>query len=270
MFKPCLVLIIIPPCLFCSVYKLSLERIAEEAGPAGRGFLTFVFRGGSTILYPTPDMQNIDSSHGKVSSPVMDFFCAIFQDCMPPDVLLCNSLLATGLHNLICNTSDANALQNFYVMSSGFRHLEGSTIMVPIVQGQHWSLAVLSEQFFLKFDSNGRDSFHGTAELHKALGKLWCMALGHEEGSPMWVNATDLKSWIRVRAPQQEDDWSCGYFVMCYIVLYLTFIEDDKFMDWGVEVRPCLSFLCPLIHICLAILVMAAPLGHVTVPYNEI
>ncbi|KAG0592729.1 hypothetical protein KC19_1G277000 [Ceratodon purpureus] len=141
----------------------------------------------------------------------------------------------TALYEVIRKTTDIEALRRCFHMSSGFRHVKGNTIIVPIVNSEHWSLAILSGEHFLKFDSNSGETLHGSTKLHQSLGKLWCMAVGHEEGSATWVNATDLNSWIRVKCPQQGDDWSCGYYVMCYIIMYVTYWSNKQFVDWRQE-----------------------------------
>ena len=92
--------------------------------------------------------------------------------------------------------------------------------MVPIVDCNHWSLAVLSDHAFLKFDSrpSASVSFHGSTKLHECLGQVWCMAMGQSEGTSMWEESSDIRTWIHVQCPKQEDGWSCGYYVMCFLL----------------------------------------------------
>lgn len=230
--------------LYCSAYHLMMERIRLAHGDTTRGHLEFLFDSGSTILRPIPDMKALDSQEGLLTTPLMDFFCIWFQSYLPNEVLLCNSLIATSLCTLIKEDDSIDALQRFYSKKSGFRRMKGTTVIVPIVDSTHWSLAILSTSGFFKFDSGAIDSntFHGGRKLHDCLGKLWCMAIGESEGSPRWNTCTDAKAWTHVRCPKQSDGWSCGYYVMCFVITYMAFLGKENDIDWTAEVWASIPF----------------------------
>jgi hypothetical protein len=242
--------------LSCSAYNLMRDRIKSECGDLARGHMQFIFGSGSTVLRLTPDIEVLDSKDGLLTTPLMDFFTIWFQTIIPDDVLLCNSLVGCSLRALVEKPFSTSALHRFYTKKSGFKRMKGRTVMVPVVDCNHWSLAVLSDHAFLKFDSrpSASVSFHGSAKLHECLGQVWCMAIGQLEGTTMWEKSSDIRTWIHVRCPKQEDGWSCGYYVMCFVTMYLAFQKGDDVMDWTCEVRtfPTVFYRC------------SRPLGHST------
>ena len=109
---------------------------------------------------------------------------------------------------------------------------------------------MLSDHAFLKFDSipSASVSLHGSAKFHE------CMAIGKSEGTTMWEKSSDIRIWIHVRCPKHEDGWSCGYYVMCFVTMYMAFQMGDDVMDWTCEVCtfPTVFYYC------------SRPLGHFT------
>lgn len=176
------------------------DRIKSECGDLAKGHMQFIFDSGSTILRLTPDIEVLDSKDGLLTTPLMDFFTIRFQTIIPDDVQLCNSLVGCSLRALVEKPFSTSALHMFYIKKSGFKRMKGMTVMVPVVDCNHWSLVVLSDHAFLKFDSrpSASVSFHSSAKLHECLGQVWCMAIGQLEGTTMWEKSSDIRTWIHV------------------------------------------------------------------------
>ena len=164
------------------------DRIKSKCGDLARGHMQFIFDSGSTVLRRTLDIEVLDSKDGLLTTPLMDFFTIWFQTIIPDDVLLCNSLVGCSLCALVEKPFSTSALHRFYTKKSGFKRMIGRTVMVPVVYCNRWSLAVLSNHAFLKFDSKPSASvnFHGFAKLHECLGQVW------SSGPKLQVN---LREW---------------------------------------------------------------------------
>ena len=205
----------------------------EEHGHIQHGCVEFTFDTGSTILWPDPDMALLDDNQGKVRAPLMDFFSLWFQTSLPSDILICPSVFAIDLRDLTDKTTAVGALQEFLKEHLNLGARKWTTLIVPVCDLDHWSLAVLSEKGFLKFDSGfaSNTNFHGPQRFHEALAKIWCMALGHSQGSTAWKLACDIHSWVHVKCPQQSDTWSCGYYVISYMIMYQNHVRQLKITE---------------------------------------
>lgn len=202
-------------------------RINEERGHVQHGCIEFTFNTGSTVLWPDPDMLALDDDQGKVSAPLMDFFSLWFQMSLSPEMLVCPSVFAIELRDLTNKTTKIHALQEFSKEYFGLCPRNWTTLIVPVCDFEHWSLAVLSDKGFLKFDSGflWNPNFHGPQKFHEALAKVWCIGMGHMQGSTSWRKACDIKSWVHMKCPQQSDTFSCGYYVMSYMMMYTNHVK---------------------------------------------
>lgn len=194
-------------------------------------------------------MHNLDGAEGRMTSPLMDFFCGWKRGrASASGVLLCTSFFWMMVRELK-DCQRLSALQSFFDKKSGLKGLNCGTLLVPIVHHEHWSLAVLSEEAFLKFDSINNGNFHGPQRLHECFAKVWCMARGHAPGSEAWRRASSIQSWRHVLCPQQADPWSCGFFVCSYVDLYISVLEEQNSCDWSSDVSTASTFFSIRLHL---------------------
>ena len=208
--------------------------IQQKGLRANEGYVQFSFESGRTELRIHPDMIQLDLDEGKVSAGLMDFFSYWFQTSLSSDIFVCPTEIAISLREVLDRSTSLSSLMAFYEGRFGFESHTWSTLLVPICDYEHWSLAVLCEDGFLKFDSGfvQNDNFHAPQKVHEALAKLWCIGTRKSKGSAAWKRANDINSWVHVKCPQQTDTWSCGFYVMCYMLMYENFRQDGSRTNW--------------------------------------
>lgn len=243
-----------------------MRRMFQLKGvQAHEGYVQFIFERGSTKLRITPDLFPLDLDEGKVSVAVMDFFSYWFQTSLPSHILVCPSDFAISLRVLLNKTTSMSALLEFFEAHMGSQSHAWSTLIVPICDYEHWSLAILCDDGFLKFDSGfvQNNNFHALQKVHESLAKLWCIGTRKSKGSPAWKRASDIKSWVHVKCLQQADTWSCGFYVMCYMIMYNNFREDGSKTDWVGDVSKTFYYVLSFIlshrsNICFVLLFLSS------------
>ena len=213
-----------------------MERISLGGGPVTEGFLDFSFGEVKIRLSPGADMGILDCCGMGLSPPLMDWFAAWFESSTPPGTHICKTDFAVSLRVLTNHSSSLNALRGFYEDNTYIANFKGKLLFIPVFDCRHWSLAVISNEGFFKFDSgyHSNPNFHGPQRLHEAMAKIWCMANGHGPGTPEWKRAASIRSWVHASCPQQPDDWTCGFYVACYIVLLCSYLKQTTAneRDW--------------------------------------
>ena len=161
-----------------------------------KGYVKFAFEKDSKKLRPNPDMVSWDQHGGKVTVPLMNFFCHWFQTSSASHILVCPSELAILLRALLNRTTSFPSLMEFFEDHLGSESRPWNTLMIPICDYEHQSSAILSDEGFLKFDSGfvKKNNFHAPQKLHEALGKLWCIGTGKTKDTSAWKLASDINS----------------------------------------------------------------------------
>ena len=220
----------------CSLFNVSIERIAREGDHVLRGYLDFFFDEDTVRLKPDPDLEILDRGGIGLNPPLMDWFSAWMQNDAPPGTIIYKTEFAVSLRSLTDRTSALHALQCFYREHSYVRGYKGKTLLVPILDLHHWSLAVISNEGFYKFDSGSvmNPNFHGPQRLHEALAKMWCIVNDYRPGTNEWRTAASIGSWTHAHCPQQPDVWSCGFYVASYIGKLWSFLKETSVnsRDW--------------------------------------
>ena len=152
-----------------------------------------------------------------------------------------------SLRALTDRSASLHVLRGFYEDNSYIANFKGNLLFIHVLDCMHRSLAVISSEGFVKFDSgyHTNPNFHGPQYLHEVMANIWCMANGHGPGTLEWKRATSIRSWIHASCPQQPHDWTSGFYVACYIVMLCSYLKEistnEKEWEEGVSyllIRP--------------------------------
>ena len=217
-----------------------MDQISLEDGRVRGRYFDFCFGDEKIRLTEDGDMEILDLSGMGLSPPLMDWFAKWVEGDTPPGVLICKTDFAVSLRILTNRSVSQHALRGFYEDNPYIANFQDKILFIPVFDCRHWSLAVISDEGFYKFDSgyHTNPNFHGPQCLHVAMAKLWCMANGHGPGTPQWKRASSIQSWVHVKCPQQPDDWTCGFYVGCYIVMLSSYLKQTTAneRDWEGDV----------------------------------
>ena len=206
-----------------------MDEISLEEGRVRGGYLDFSFGEEKIRLTLEGDMEILTVAGMGLSPPLMDWFAKWFEGDIPGNSLICKTEFAVSLRALTNRSVSMHALRGFFEDNSYIANFRGKMLFIPVFDCRHWSLAVISDEGFFKFDSgyHTNPNFHGPQCLHVAMAKLWCMANGFGQGTPEWKRASSIESWVHANCPQQPDDWTCGFYVGCYIVMLSSYMKES-------------------------------------------
>lgn len=212
--------------------KQEHDRVVENAGGFRPYILQFQLRGDHCSLDYSRDIQPIFEEDGWCSTGLMDWFRLCFSGQVPSgDFQFCSPFLFTALMNHTNHRKETydrieTVVKKFRL--SAARH----TVIVPVSDASHWSLAVMTGDDLFHFDSMHHDDIHGWTLFYRLFGKLWCVRSGFDQHSSQWKRATDRRKWRVVRVPQQRGNWECAYFTMQYA---MTYVEDVLKLGFSVD-----------------------------------
>ena len=131
-----------------------------------------------------------------------------------------------------------NCIRKFYKKKCSILGGVGSTLMVPIVANEHWTVAVLTPNNLLMFDSLCPPPSEAPTRLvllKRLLAKLWAIHSGYKSSTAAWTRAMTKSTWPYINGPQQHSFWKCGFMAKNFIVeFYSGNLTED---EWCGNVR---------------------------------
>ena len=178
-------------------------------------------RGKDTTVLKAIDLHTLEQDEGKLSNEAMDWFVFwLNPQVLHLDVSFVSPYMSSQPITLMNDEHfNMDMIEGFYRRSKGLWQYKSNTLIVPILDSDYWTLAVLSKHQFLKFDSVYDGSWHGTKRLHTLLGRLWALHVGVEEFEEREI-AGNMQSWRHAACLRQTGKTKCGWMTIWNIVDY--------------------------------------------------
>jgi hypothetical protein len=127
--------------------------------------LDFFFEVHYYILHVEQDVELLLVEEGKLSTDTMDWFRVWYSNqILDLHVTLANPYLWTMLKDWVQTSQNGESHASILQLCRTKVALKGcgSALIVPLVGYDHWSLAVMTEDVFLHFDSNSEGCIHSS------------------------------------------------------------------------------------------------------------
>ena len=111
------------------------------------------------------------------------------------------------------------------------RYLPGPdipTLIIPYLFAKHWSIFILSEEYFIHFDSMWAAGLHEQKYVHTYIVKFWATWRGFEVGSAEWKSCYSPDIWEHPCILQQYSNWDCRYYYLKCIMEYCSIKRRKK------------------------------------------
>ena len=171
-----------------------MKKLMVAAGLGKRNTVRFVF-GGVQACLGLQDLKYLEGDEGRLSVNVMEWFTVWFSHfTVSIDIVVCLPKLFLN-QRAFMQEKDSFALpvlKEFFSMRSGLGGAVGHTLLEPILHCDPWSVSILSDTGFYKYDSIRDGWFHGTERLHVCLEKMWAMFRGFSVYQKQWRRAASL------------------------------------------------------------------------------